>query len=67
MKFDRKTNTLTLINWWWESGIELDDEMASAILKCMEDFIQYLGATAFMIASDDLQAPEIKHVFKNLE
>lgn len=67
MKFDRKTNTLTLINWWWESDIELDDEMASAILKCMEDFIQYLGATAFMISPDDLQAPEIKHVFKNLE
>jgi len=67
MKFDRKTGTLNLINWWWESGADLDDEMDSALQMCMEEFIAYLGAGTFKIETAELQAPEIKQVFKTFE
>ena len=67
MKFDTKTRTLTLINWWWEPGKSINDEMASALQLCMAEFVQYLGAENFKFDSDGLQALELQQVFKNLE
>lgn len=66
MKFDRKSNSLNLVNWWWEPGIELNDNIANAILVCMEEFIKYLGAASFNIISPDLQSPDISEAFKTL-
>jgi uncharacterized protein YcaQ len=41
--FDRKARHLTIRNWWWEEGIEPDEEMATAVQSCLEQFTRYLG------------------------
>lgn len=40
--FDKKTGRLTINNWWWETGVEVDQDMASALRDCMRDFLVYL-------------------------
>ncbi len=66
MKYDRKTKTLNLINWWWEEDIAPDDQMLSAVYQCTLDFIGYLGAENFQISSENLQAPEIGQLLKDI-
>jgi uncharacterized protein len=40
--FDKKKRILSVNNWWWESGVELDDEMKSALSAAWDDFVTYL-------------------------
>ena len=42
--FDKKTRLLTIKNWWWEEGVEIDQEMTNALRQAMEDFLIYLDA-----------------------
>jgi uncharacterized protein YcaQ len=42
--FDKKTRILTIKNWWWESGINPEQDMIEALVRCMKDFQIYLGA-----------------------
>jgi len=42
--FDKKTGRLTLKNWWWEEGVEVDQDLANALRDCMADFLVYLEA-----------------------
>jgi uncharacterized protein len=42
--FDRKARVLTLVNWWWEAGIEPDDAMIIVLAGCLAAFGRYLGA-----------------------
>ena len=32
--FDRKARVLTIVNWWWEAGVEPDDAMVAALAEC---------------------------------
>lgn len=42
--FDKKSHLLTIQNWWWEEGIEPSDEIETALVRCFQDFVSYLGA-----------------------
>ncbi len=43
-KFERSSGELTIANWWWEAGVRVDDRMSVALINCLRDFMQYLGA-----------------------
>ncbi|MBN1316722.1 MAG: YcaQ family DNA glycosylase [Anaerolineales bacterium] len=43
-EFDRKTKTLTVLNWWWEPNVEPDAGIKNALIDCFQDFMRYLGA-----------------------
>ncbi|TFG49772.1 MAG: winged helix-turn-helix domain-containing protein [Anaerolineales bacterium] len=47
-EFDKKTRVLTVNNWWWEEGIQMDQNMAEALTRCMRDFLTYLDAGVIM-------------------
>lgn len=42
--FDKKTGQLTIQDWWWEEGVTVDQELASALQECLQDFLIYLDA-----------------------
>ena len=42
--FDRKARVLTIVNWWWEAGVEPDDALVAALAECLAAFGRYLGA-----------------------
>ena len=42
--FNRESSVLTINDWWWEDGIDVDDEMCSALASCLLDFLHYLEA-----------------------
>ncbi|MBL7164108.1 MAG: YcaQ family DNA glycosylase [Anaerolineales bacterium] len=43
--FDKKTRHLTIQNWWWEGGVQPDEEIETALYKCFQDFVKYLDAS----------------------
>lgn len=43
-KFDQKTRTLQIKNWWWEPGFIPDQETLNERDKCIQAFGAYLGA-----------------------
>jgi hypothetical protein len=45
-EFDRKTQSLTVANWWWEEGVQPDGEMESALAACFREFARYLPAAS---------------------
>jgi uncharacterized protein YcaQ len=45
--FNKKTGSFTINDWWWERGVQVDQEMASALRDCLQDFLGYLNASAF--------------------
>lgn len=49
--FDKGTGLLTINDWWWEPGVELDRELAAALQDCLVDFMAYLSA-------EDLRCPK---------
>ena len=40
--FDKKTRDLTITDWWWEEGVQLDEPMQAALTACFRDFARYL-------------------------
>lgn len=42
--FDKQTRILTINDWWWEDGLEPDQQMADALKQCLADFMAYLEA-----------------------
>ena len=42
--FDRKARVLTVVNWWWEAGVALDETMVVALAEYLAAFGRYLGA-----------------------
>ncbi len=43
--YDKKSGLLTIKNWWWERGVKVDHEFASALKACLEEFLIYLNAS----------------------
>jgi uncharacterized protein YcaQ len=50
--FDKKTGKLTINNWWWEKGVEVDKDMANALKICMKDFMVYLNANELIFTKN---------------
>ena len=42
--YDKKTGQFTIKNWWWEQGVEVDQDLADALRDCLRDFLTYLEA-----------------------
>jgi uncharacterized protein YcaQ len=41
---DRKARVLTIVNWWWEAGVEANEAMVAALADCLAAFGRYLRA-----------------------
>ena len=44
-KFNKKTGKLEIINWWWEPNVIISEEMKQGLIRCFEQFLNYLGVT----------------------
>jgi uncharacterized protein YcaQ len=49
--FDKREHRLTLVNWWWESGVNQGEELEYALLKCLKDFYNYLQVDSFHLGN----------------
>ena len=49
--FDRESRELTINNWWWENGVEVSDDMQTALATCLKQFARYLGANRVLIGA----------------
>ena len=47
---DKKSGVFTIKNWWWEEGIEIDEEMAQSLDHCFTRFVEFLGAEQVRLA-----------------
>jgi len=47
--FDKKTRELTIINWWWEEGVQPDEALQAAIAACFREFMGYLNASSIQL------------------
>jgi uncharacterized protein YcaQ len=57
--FDKKTGVFALNNWWWEEGVEVDQQMATALRDCLQNFLRYLNANAFKFPQSLLQKGDL--------
>jgi uncharacterized protein YcaQ len=58
--FDKKKRILTLGKWWWEPGIEPDKQMQTALIACLNTFIQYLRAESVVLSDLILSKPDLE-------
>jgi uncharacterized protein YcaQ len=49
MKLDRKTNVISVLNWWWEPGFKSGEETILTARECFGEFRHYLGADGFQV------------------
>lgn len=62
--FDKQSGLLTINNWWWEPGLELDREMTAALLDCLRDFLKYLTAKDFHCPAELTESRGLKWLDK---
>lgn len=48
-----KNRQLEVLNWWWESGVTVTDEIAEALRRCFAQFVNYLGADGVQVSCVD--------------
>lgn len=60
--FDREQRELTINNWWWEDGVEVNDEMRSALVRCFQDFRRYLQADRVNLGAKARSKPSLDWV-----
>jgi uncharacterized protein len=48
---DKKQGVLAVKNWWWEKGVDLNDEIKAALGECMRSFFEYSGAERLEVAA----------------
>jgi uncharacterized protein YcaQ len=46
---DKGSGALMVKNWWWEPDVAPSDEMRSALRRCFERFLGFLGADAIRV------------------
>lgn len=46
---DKKTGAMIISNWWWESGIEITEDIQAALKECFVHFLEYLGGVKLKI------------------
>jgi uncharacterized protein YcaQ len=46
---DKKSGTLIIKKWWWESGVIPSERMQSDLRQCFKRFLRYLGTDNFQI------------------
>ena len=60
--FDRERRELKINNWWWEEGIEVGDEMRSALASCLRQFMRYLQADRVLLGAKAREKPSLDWV-----
>jgi len=58
--FDRERRELTINNWWWEDGVEVNDEMRSALATCFQQFTRYLQADRVLLGAKARRKPSLE-------
>lgn len=48
-KYEKKSKTLVIKNWWWEHGVTRSEEMAAELQQCFQRFQRFLGAQAIQV------------------
>lgn len=51
-RFNKKTDKLEIINWWWEPDVIISEEMKRGLIRCFRQFLNYLGATGIKYGSE---------------
>lgn len=46
---DKKSRTLCIRNWWWETGVEKTDELREALAECFRSFLGFSGAESLRV------------------
>ena len=46
---DRENGALIVKQWWWEPGIHVSEDVRSALRRCFERFLDYLGADGLRV------------------
>ena len=64
--FDKKTRQLTIVNWWWEAEIRLDERMKEELTACLRQFLGYLDASRLLIGENIKQGKNL-HWLRELE
>jgi uncharacterized protein len=52
---DKKNNSLTIKNWWWESNIELTQGMKVELIQAFKEFLSYLQVDKLEIDKSTLK------------
>jgi uncharacterized protein len=64
-EFDRAGKVFTIKNWWWEDGVNVEDElMVSALEECLSAFGHYLGAVEIRLGGEVRGQPGLKKAVK---
>lgn len=66
MKFDRKTNLLHLIDWWWEDNVQRTPEMEFAIRLAFSDLKSYLGGSKIKMVKENFVVKRQATLFRYL-
>jgi uncharacterized protein YcaQ len=66
LKFDRNTNILNLVNWWWEEGVTRTPQMEQAIQDAFREFLAYLGGDQIKILRENFVARGQASFFETL-
>jgi len=54
-RFDRTTGEFAVADWWWERGVQVDQEMVIALKECLEAFLAYLSAADLVVSKEALK------------
>lgn len=46
---DKRSGALVIKQWWWEPGIVMSDALQSAVRRCLQRFLAYLGTDQLQI------------------
>ncbi len=63
--FDKKKRILTIQNWWWEAGINLDEDMRTSLVECLQTFSKYLEVEQ-IVQADPVQTDPTLKWMKNI-
>lgn len=66
MKYQRKTQELSLQNWWWEEDAPRSEATALAVKQGFQDFLQYLGADRLTILEDNFSSRKKASYFSRI-
>ena len=64
-EFERAGKVFTIKNWWWEDGVNVEDEsMLSALEECLSAFRHYLEAVEIRLGGEVRGQPGLKKAVK---
>jgi uncharacterized protein YcaQ len=53
---DKSNGGMQIKNWWWERDVERTPEMQAELRRCLDGFMQFLGAEELLVEADTLRS-----------